>query len=89
MHSPEEMRPGNRYARPRPRSLRDVAEAKAALQVTCRRCRHRVVLLPITLAERLGPAFPVDELAKRLRCDECRGRGMASVVELVRDGWGD
>jgi hypothetical protein len=86
MRAPEEMRPGNRHARPRPRTLRDVAAAKAALQVTCRRCHHRAVLLPIDLAERLGADFQVDRLAGRLRCEGCRGRAMATVLELVRDG---
>lgn len=85
MRSPDEMRPGNRHARPRPRSLRDVAADKAAFAITCRRCRHQTVLLPVALAETLGAAFPVEKLAGRLRCTNCRGRGMASVQEMRRD----
>lgn len=79
MRSPDEMRPGNRYARPRPKSLRDVAVAKAALAVTCRRCHHQSVLMPVSLAERLGADFPVEKLAARLRCTGCQGRGMARI----------
>jgi len=73
------MRPGNRYAKPRPKSLRDVAAAKAALAVTCRRCRHQSMLMPAGLAARLGADFPIEKLAARLRCTNCQGRGLARV----------
>jgi hypothetical protein len=42
------------------------------------------VLYPATLAEKLGPDFPVNKLAPRLRCTECDAKGMSSVYEVGR-----
>ena len=67
-----------------PRSLRQVAEAKAALQVKCRRCRHRHVLYPKHLIARFGLETDIDSLAPKLRCSECKALGMASVYEITR-----
>jgi hypothetical protein len=61
-----------------------VAEAKAALQAKCRRCRHRTVLYPMHLLAQFGADFPVDSLAPKLRCSECGGLGMANVYEISR-----
>ena len=66
------------------KSLRQVAENKAALQVKCRRCRHRHVLYPNHLIARFGPEVDIDSLAPKLRCSECRALGMASVYEITR-----
>jgi ribosomal protein L44E len=87
MKKPEEMRPGNRYGRAagKPRTLRDLAVAKVALVAVCRRCRHQKLLFPYGLAERLGADFPIDRLAPRLRCTECRALGRVTVHESVRD----
>lgn len=83
------MRPGSRYwkatGKPRTRTLRDLAIAKVALVAVCRRCHHQKLLFPYSLAERLGANFPVESLARRLRCTACRGLGMATLRESVRD----
>jgi hypothetical protein len=69
------MRPGNRYAREAQarKSLGDLIARKAALVAICRRCKHRRVLLPRSLASRLGEGFKVADLRMRLRCEGCRG----------------
>ena len=67
------------------RTLRDLARAKLALVAVCQRCRHRQLLFPLDLAERLGAGFLVAELAPRLRCTECKALGMAAVHPSVRD----
>jgi hypothetical protein len=87
MKQPQDMRPGSRYWRPavKPRTLRDLAVAKVALVAVCRRCRHQKVLFPYGLAERLGADFPVDRLAPRLRCTECRALGWVTLHDSVRD----
>jgi hypothetical protein len=61
---------------PTVRTLRDLARAKFALVAVCQRCRHRQLLFPLDLAERLGPSFLVADLAPRLRCTECKALGM-------------
>ena len=87
MKQAEDMRPGSRYWRPagKPRTLRDLAVAKVALVAVCRRCHHQKLLFPYGLAERLGQDFPVEQLAPRLRCTECRALGWATMQESVRD----
>jgi hypothetical protein len=87
MKEPEDMRAGSRYWRAagKPRTLRDLAIAKVALVAVCRRCRHQKLLFPYGLAEQLGANFPVEDLARRLRCTECRALGMATLRESVRD----
>jgi hypothetical protein len=79
-------RPGSRYHQPPEgrRTLLDVARDHAALMVTCRRCKHRGVLYPHHLAVDLGRDFPVDQIARRLRCTECRAKGAATVYEGTR-----
>jgi hypothetical protein len=87
MKEPQEMRPGNRYARPakKARTLQDLAMAKLALVAVCQRCRHRKLLFPLDLAERLGASFPVDQVPPRLRCTECRALGWVALHDSVRD----
>ena len=87
MKEPHEMRPGNRYWKPsaQARTLRDLARAKVALEAVCRRCNHRRLLLPYDLAAKLGAEFPVDQLAKRLRCTECQALGWVTLHDSVRD----
>lgn len=87
---PHEMRPGNRYWKPPPApadtwTLRDLARAKLALVAVCKRCRHRSVLFPYSLAEKLGQHFPVGQLAQRLRCTECDALGWVTLHQSVRD----
>jgi hypothetical protein len=67
------------------RTVRDLARAKLALIAVCQRCRHRQLLFPLDLAERLGATFLVAELAPRLRCTDCKALGMAAVHPSVRD----
>jgi hypothetical protein len=70
---------------PSVQTVRDLARAKLALVAVCQRCRHRQLLFPLDLAERLGPDFLVARLAPRLRCTDCKARGMAAVHPSVRD----
>ena len=70
---------------PSVRTVRDLAQAKLALVAVCQRCRHRHLLFPLDLAERLGADFLVADLAQRLRCTDCKALGMAVVHPSVRD----
>jgi hypothetical protein len=70
---------------PSVRTIHDLARAKLALVIVCQRCCHRHLLFPLDLAERLSADFLVAELAPRLRCTECKARGMAAVHPSVRD----
>lgn len=86
MKEPHRLRPGNRYLRDAEarRTLGDLMKSKTALVASCRRCKHRRLLFPASLAERLGASFKVVELTKRLRCVGCRGYGTANVHESSR-----
>jgi len=81
------MRPGNRYVQPanKGRTLRDLAIAKLALVAVCQGCRHRQLLFPLDLAERLGANFTVEQVPPRLRCTECQARGWVALHDSVRD----
>jgi hypothetical protein len=70
---------------PSVRTIRDLARAKLALVAVCQRCRHRHLLFPLDLAERVGADFLVAELAPRLRCTACKALGVAAVHSSVRD----
>ena len=85
MKAPHEMRPGNRYARASEarKTLGDLIRRKAALVAICRRCKHRRLLYPASLATRLGENFKLTELGKRLRCQNCR-HGVAILHESTR-----
>jgi hypothetical protein len=67
------------------KTIRDLAKAKLAVDVVCRRCRHRQLLFPMSLAERVGADFPVAELPRRLRCTGCQARGWVAIHPSVRD----
>ena len=62
-----------------------MARAKLALVAVCKRCRHRQLLFPLDLAERLGADFLVDQLPQHLRCTDCRALGYANLQPSVRD----
>jgi hypothetical protein len=83
---PDEMRPGNRYARQAKerRTLGDLMKHKTALVAICRRCKHRRLLFPAALAAQLGESSKVLDLRKRLRCGGCRGYGTANLHESTR-----
>jgi hypothetical protein len=79
-----QMRPGNRYARETSsRTLGDLMNAKMALVVVCRRCKHRRILYPANLVERYGQQFRAIDLQPRLRCSSCRGC-VANIHESSR-----
>jgi hypothetical protein len=86
MKAPHEMRPGNRYARESEarKTLADLISRKAALVAICRRCKHRRLLFPASLASHLGESFRVAELGKRLRCQKCGCAGGANIHESTR-----
>jgi hypothetical protein len=84
MKLPQEMRPGNRYAREHAgRTLGQLASAKVELVAVCRRCKHRRVLFTTRLIARYGENFRAIELRERLRCSNCRGR-VANLHESSR-----
>ena len=83
MKQPREMRPGNRYARERPRTLGELLEAKMALVAICRRCKHRSVLYPANLIPRFGANCPSIGIREALRCSKCRYRS-ANLHESAR-----
>jgi hypothetical protein len=87
MKHPHDMRRGTRYSQPakKGRTLRDLAKAKLALVAVCQRCHHQSTLFAYGLAEKLGSDFPVDQLAPRLRCTECRALGWVTLHDSVRD----
>ena len=86
MKAPYEMRPGNRYAREAEarKTLGDLVGRKAALVAICRRCKHRRLLFPASLAAELGRDFRVVELSKRLRCQNCGHDRTAIIHESTR-----
>ena len=86
MKPPHEMRPGNRYARASEarKTLADLIGRKAALVAICRRCKHRRLLFPASLANQLGEGFRVAELGKRLKCQNCGHAGDANIHESTR-----
>jgi hypothetical protein len=54
-----------------------------ALSVRCLRCRHKAVLLPISLAMRVGTAYPLEALYRRLVYKRCGGRSDYLDISLV------
>jgi hypothetical protein len=86
MKAPEEMRPGNRYAREAEarKTLSALISRKAALVAICQRCKHRRVLFPRQLANDLGEGFKVADLRQRLRCQNCGCYGTANIHESTR-----
>ncbi|HEY1243977.1 MAG TPA: hypothetical protein VGF29_04005 [Hyphomicrobiaceae bacterium] len=86
MKQPHEMRPGNRYARHAQarRTLGDLIASKSALVAICQPCRHRRLLFPAVLANRLGENILVVDLPQHLRCAECKRHGTAKVYESTR-----
>jgi hypothetical protein len=84
MKLPQQMRPGNRYARETGvgRTLGELVRAKMALVAVCRRCKDHC-LLPANFIPRFGENFPAIELRSRMRCSACSGR-MANLHESSR-----
>lgn len=66
------------------RTLHDVARDRAALMVTCYRCKHRAVLYPHELAAKWGADFPLMHVKPRLKCTACELKGGASMHEGTR-----
>ena len=76
---------GNRYLRDTTaRTLGDTIRNKAALVPICQRCKHRGLMFPAMLAEKLGAEFQVREVQPLLRCEGCGGRGTANLYEATR-----
>jgi hypothetical protein len=86
MKQPDEMRPGNRYARQAQtqRTLSDLIASKSALVAICQRCKHRRLLFPPVLASHLGEKVLVANLSHHLRCAECKRHGTAKLYESSR-----
>ena len=63
------------------RTLHDLIQTKAVLQVVCQRCRHEALIYPFELGRTVGWNTPVDDLICRLRCSAC-GYDLATVYEL-------
>ena len=86
MKAPEEMRPGNRYAREAEarKTLGALISRKAALIAICQRCKHRRLLFPRQLANHLGLGFKVADLRQRLRCQNCGFYATATIHESTR-----
>jgi hypothetical protein len=67
------------------RTLGQLLSAKVALLAYCRRCKHRSLLYPATLAEKLGAARPAVDVQQFLKCSECGARGETlRVTEVER-----
>jgi hypothetical protein len=66
------------------RTLQDLINAKACLQIVCRRCRHAALIFPMDL---IGPDIGWDatvaEVSKKVRCSKC-GAKTANVYEAAR-----
>ncbi|MDX2202093.1 MAG: hypothetical protein NW223_05040 [Hyphomicrobiaceae bacterium] len=69
--------------RARGKTLGQLIDDKAALVAVCRRCKHRRLLFPARLAERLGRQFLAIDLRPRLRCTQCR-LGAPNLHEATR-----
>ncbi len=65
------------------RCLRDLTERRICLLAVCRRCSNRTLLFPSDLAARLGPAYPVKEVMRRLACSRCGARAHQVRVDEV------
>jgi ribosomal protein S27E len=65
------------------RTLHELINAKACLQIRCRRCKHTTLLFPLKLIEKLGWDATVDQVKAKVRCSEC-GAMVANVYEAVR-----
>jgi hypothetical protein len=77
------MRPDNRHARERHRTLGQLVNEKMALVAICRRCKHQRVLYPANYIPRFEEDCFAIELRERLRCTNCRGR-TANLHESAR-----
>lgn len=52
-------------------TLQDYAAMKCALNVTCRRCRHKATLFMPDLIERFGARAVLADVRAKLLCREC------------------
>jgi hypothetical protein len=65
------------------RDLVDMGKGKLAFSVRCGRCKHKAVLLPMSLAMRFGMAHPIERVYGQLVCSKCGARGGALDVGMV------
>jgi hypothetical protein len=77
------MRPDNRHAREKHRTLGQLVNDKMALVAICWRCKHQRVLYPANFIPRFGGNSLATELREHLRCANCHGR-MANLHESAR-----
>jgi hypothetical protein len=70
----------------RPATLGTTAKAHLLLHAWCKACRHTVDLDPDEKAPRYGGDLPLLDRAARLRCAQCGGRGIDSIVRPRRHG---
>ena len=59
-----------------PATLADLFREGVDIWCWCERCAHQGVIAAAELIARLGPAFPVPEVARRLRCSACGSRDL-------------
>jgi hypothetical protein len=52
--------------------------------VRCLRCRHKALLLPVSLAMRVGTNYPLERLYRRLVYKRCGGRRGLSRYQTGR-----
>jgi hypothetical protein len=58
----------------RPAYLSDLAREKVDVWCWCESCRHSAVIATAMLIEKLGPSYPVPQVAIHLRCSGCGSR---------------
>lgn len=64
-------------------TLQQLHDWKCALDVTCRRCKHRATLYLPSLIEQYGPTTELAEIVPKFVCGEC-GAQMANVEPMMQ-----
>jgi len=59
-----------------PATLADLVREGIDVWCWCESCTHQAVIATAVLVAQLGPAFPVPEIARRLRCSACGSKDL-------------